>query len=201
MVHLAAEIQLCCVAWQVLTLGRDAFERLMGPAEAVLAEQVAQYELANSDQSFSATPPPAQVLPMIITADAASCIDPHPQCGTGSRCTDARDSMRRRACCSCARGGGATDMFHLDWPGLAFFYRLNGSLENCLKYDEGGGASCRHFLWLRSPVSVPYMEGVSIEWTITEAAKQHSITRWAIYFSATSLKPSQSQSQPILSEQ
>jgi hypothetical protein len=35
----------------VLALSRDAFERLMGPAEKILAEQVAQYDRANSDLS------------------------------------------------------------------------------------------------------------------------------------------------------
>ena len=38
---------------QVLTLGRDAFERLMGPAESILAEQVALYERTNRGMSFS----------------------------------------------------------------------------------------------------------------------------------------------------
>ena len=41
---------------QVLTLSRDAFERLMGPAETILAEQVAQYERANQGMSFSVDP-------------------------------------------------------------------------------------------------------------------------------------------------
>lgn len=41
---------------QVLTLSRDAFERLMGPAETILAEQVAQYERVNQGMSFSAGP-------------------------------------------------------------------------------------------------------------------------------------------------
>ena len=33
---------------QVLHLARDAFERLMGPAEKVLAERIREYETANS---------------------------------------------------------------------------------------------------------------------------------------------------------
>ncbi|KAK9917846.1 hypothetical protein WJX75_008854 [Coccomyxa subellipsoidea] len=43
-----------CIARErtkVLALSRDAFERLMGPAEKILAEQVAQYDRANSDLS------------------------------------------------------------------------------------------------------------------------------------------------------
>lgn len=39
----------CAAALQVLTLSRDAFERLMGPAEQILAEQVKQYDRANID--------------------------------------------------------------------------------------------------------------------------------------------------------
>jgi hypothetical protein len=38
---------------QVLTLSRDAFERLMGPVEKILAEQVAKYERMNMGMSFS----------------------------------------------------------------------------------------------------------------------------------------------------
>ena len=34
---------------QVLYLARDAFERLMGPAEKVLAERIREYETANSE--------------------------------------------------------------------------------------------------------------------------------------------------------
>jgi hypothetical protein len=44
------------LAAQVLTLGRDAFERLMGPAESILAEQVALYERTNRGMSFSGMP-------------------------------------------------------------------------------------------------------------------------------------------------
>ena len=34
---------------QVLYLARDAFERLMGPAEKVLSERIREYEAANSE--------------------------------------------------------------------------------------------------------------------------------------------------------
>ena len=33
----------------MLYLARDAFERLMGPAEKVLAERIREYEAANSE--------------------------------------------------------------------------------------------------------------------------------------------------------
>ena len=42
---------------QVLTLSRDAFERLMGPVEEILKEQIAQFERSNLSMSFSMAEP------------------------------------------------------------------------------------------------------------------------------------------------
>lgn len=43
---LCGSLQWCC--WlQVLALSRDAFERLMGPVEEILAEQITHYDWKN----------------------------------------------------------------------------------------------------------------------------------------------------------